>query len=318
MRKLPMIIGFISALSMLLAGGQEQSLPIEKAAAATLDVAGYPDFLTLGFGSLWVSNEGVAAVQRIDAKSNKIIAEIKINEPCAVMAAGFGSLWVASCKDKSILRIDAQSNRIVAAIPARLADAEGSIAAGEGGVWVLTDKEGILSRISPATNEVIAQIKVKPNSFAAMVGYGAVWITNTGETGSAENGSVQRIDPKTNRVVATIPVRGQPRFFAVGEGSVWVLNQTDGSVTRINPKTNKVVAHIEVGVPGTGGDIAAGEGAIWVRATKVLLSVIDPKTNQVVKRFGPAQGSGAVRAGAGSVWVSAHDVNKIWRLDTRH
>lgn len=305
------------ALPVLSAVGQENSLPIEKAAVATIHVEGSPDFLTVGFGSLWISNEGVAAVQRIDAMTNKIVAEVKVNGPCAAMAAAYGSIWVASCKDGSILRIDAKTNKISARIPVRIADSEASIAAGTGGVWVLTDKRGILSRINPATNKVVAHVNVKPNSFAAMAGYGAVWITNTGKAGSTENGSVQRIDPKTNKVVATIPVRRQPRFFAVGEGGIWVLNQADGSVSRIDPKTNKVVANIDVGVPGPGGDIAAGEGAVWVRATKVLLSVIDPKTNQVVKRFGPAQGSGAVRTAKGSVWVSAHDVNKIWRLDSR-
>ena len=317
MKRLLKTMLLTTALFGLPAEGQENSLSIDKAAAATLHVEGYPDFLTLGPGALWVSNEGVAAVQRIDTKTNKIIAEVKINEPCAAMAAGYGALWVASCKDKAILRIDAQTNKVSAKIPLSLADSEGSIAAGAGGVWALTDKQGILSRINPATNQVVAQIAVKPNSFAAMTGYGAVWVTNTGEAGSTDYGSVQRIDPKTNKVVATITVRGQPRFFAVGEGGVWVLNQTDGSVSRINPKLNQVVAQIEVGVPGPGGDIAAGAGAVWVRATKVLLSVIDPKTNQVVKRFGPPQGSGAVRAGQGSAWVSAHDVNKIWRLDIR-
>ena len=134
---------------------------------------------------------------------------------------------------------------------------------------------------------------------------------------STETGSVQRVDPKTNTVVATMAVHGQPRFLAVGEGAVWVLNQADGTVSRIDPRTNEVVATIEVGVPGPGGDIAAGEGAVWVRASKVLLSVLDPKNNKVVKRFGPAQGSGAVRAGVGKVWVSAHDVNKVWRLNPR-
>ena len=77
---------------------------------------------------------------------------------------------------------------------------------------------------------------------------------------------------------------------------MWVLNQTDGTVSRIDPKTNRVAATIEAGVAGLGGDIAAGEGAVWVRGTKVLLAVIDPKTDRVVKRYGPPQGSGAVRA----------------------
>ncbi|MFL5341339.1 MAG: DUF5074 domain-containing protein [Gemmataceae bacterium] len=290
---------------------------IDKAAVATIPVKGYPDWLEFGHGSLWVSNLGTGAVQRIDPATSKIVAEVKVNQPVAAMASGFGSIWVASGKDKAIIRIDAKTNAVTASIPVMVADSEGSLAVGEGGVWVLTDKKGVLSRIDPETNKVVAQITVKPNSFAAMAGFGSVWVTNTGAPRSTEDGAVQRIDPKTNTVVATIPVRRQPRFLAVGEGAVWVLNQTDGTVSRIDPETNKVAATIDAGVPGFGGDIAAGEGGVWVRGTKVLLHVIDPKTNTVVKRFGPSQGSGAVRAGGGKVWVSAHDVNKVWALDPR-
>jgi virginiamycin B lyase len=290
-------------------------VPIEKSAAATIDLKGYPDWLEIGFGSLWVSNAGIGAVQRLDVETNKIVAEVKVNRPCAAMAAGFEAVWVASRAEKSIFRIDAKTNKVTAAIPLTIADSEASVAAGEGGVWVLTDKKGALSRIDPETNKVVAEIPVKPHSYAAMAGYGAVWVTNTGEPRTTDNGSVQRVDPKTNTVVATIAVRSQPRFLAVGEGAVWVLNQTDGTVSRIDPETNKVEATIEAGVAGAGGDIAAGEGGVWVRGTKVLLVVIDPKTNRVVKRFGPPMGSGAVRAGNGKVWVSAHDVNKVWGLN---
>ena len=290
-------------------------LPIEKTALASIRLEGFPDWLEIGFGSLWVSNAGLGGVQRIDPDTNKVVALVTVNQPCAAMAAGIGSLWVASRKDKAIYRIDAHNNKVTATIPVTVADSEGSIAAGQGGVWVLTDQKGILTRIDAVTNEVIANISVKPYSYAAAAGYGEIWVTNTGRPRSTENGSVQRIDPKTNTVVATIAVHSQPRFLAVGEGAVWVLNQTGGTVSRIDPVTNEVVASIEVGVPGPGGDIAAGEGAVWVRAAKVLLSVIDPKTNKVKMRFGPAQGSGAVRAGDGKVWVSAHDVNKIWSIN---
>ena len=302
-------------LMAALTSDSESVRPIEKAATNTIVLKGFPDWLELGFGSLWVSNPGINAVQRIDTATNKVVAEVKINQPVAAMTSGFGSVWVASRKDKSIARIDAKSNTVTASIPVTVADSEGSLAAGEGGIWVLTDRKGILTRIDPLTTKVVAQISVKPNSFAAMVGFGSVWITNTGAARSKEPGSVQRIDPKTNTVVATIPGRAQPRFLAVGEGGVWVLNQSDGTVSRIDPDTNKVVATIDVGVPGFGGDIAAGEGFVWVRANRYLLSAIDPKTNQVVKRFGPPAGSGAVRAGGGKVWVSAHDVNKLWGID---
>jgi YVTN family beta-propeller protein len=311
---------FLLLIGVLPGGFDEKPEPvlsIEETAQSTIQLKGFPDWLELGYGSVWVSNVGLDAVQRIDPKTNKVVAEIKVNKPVAAMAAGYGSLWVASYEDKSIIRIDADKNEVAAKVPVIIADTEASIAAGEGGVWLVTDRKGILSRIDPTTNRVAAEIKVKPNSYAAMAGYGAIWVTNTGKAGAKEPGSVERIDPKTNAVVAVIPVRVQPRFLAVGEGAVWVLNQGDGTVSRIDPKTNQVTATIETGAAGPGGDIAAGEGAVWVRASKVLVSVIDPQTNMVVKHYGPAQGSGAVRAGNGSVWISAHDVNKVWRLDTR-
>src|SRR5262249_36129512 len=174
--------------------------PIDKDATATVELKGFPDWVEIGFGSVWVSNPGLNSVQRIDPKTNAVVAEVKVNQPVAAMAAGFGSVWVASRKDKSIVRIDAKTNAVTASVPVTVADSEGSVAAGEGGVWALTDRKGVLSRIDPETNKVVAEIAVKPNSFAAMTGYGSVWVTNTGEPRSKDNGSVQRIDPKTNKV----------------------------------------------------------------------------------------------------------------------
>jgi YVTN family beta-propeller protein len=167
--------------------------------------------------------------------------------------------------------------------------------------------------VDPQTNQVSALIKVAPYSYAAVFGFDSVWITNTGKAGSG-NGFVQRIDPSTNRVVTTIPVGPIPRFLAAGEGGVWTLNQGDGSVSRIDPSSNTVVATIAAGVDGTGGDIATGAGAVWVRGGKVLLSVIRPDTNRVVERLGPPAGSGAVRVAGKFIWVTAHDIQTVWVL----
>src|SRR5262249_60517261 len=135
-----------------------------------------------------------------------------VSRPMAAMAAGYGAIWVASRGDKSIVRIDPKTNAASASVPVAIADSEASIAAGEGGVWVVTDRKGVLSRIDPETNTVVAQVTVKPHSTAAVAGFGAVWVSNTGEPKSKDDGSVQRIDPKTNKVVATSRVRAQTRF----------------------------------------------------------------------------------------------------------
>jgi YVTN family beta-propeller protein len=124
------------------------------------------------------------------------------------------------------------------------------------------------------------------------------------------------VDPTTNLVVETIAVGKQPRFLAVGEGGVWTLNQGDGSVTRVDPKTNKVAATIEAGVPGPGGDIAAGEGSVWVTSFGFPISRIDPETNKVVQQF-VGDGGDALRVGLGSVWLSNLRQHNVWRLDPK-
>ena len=285
--------------------------PIAKAAIATLTVPGFVDFLALDGDGAWATNEG--RVERFVATEPRPVATVPMLKPCGAMAVDFGSLWVADCKEMVVVRIGLTSHRIEARVATGLADPTGelSIATGAGSVWILSDQSGKLARIDPATNTVSATIPVAAGSFAAAFGFGAVWVTTTGA------GSVQRVDPGTNAVVATIPVGPTPRFLAAGEGSVWTLNQGDGTVSRIDPATNTVTATIEANVAGGGGDIAAGGGKVWVRARTVLLSVIDPRENRVVQRYGPQSGSGAVRADDTRVWVTAHDTDEVWVLPTR-
>src|SRR5262245_60772785 len=128
----------MTALLLLAACGYADGpaeLPIEKHAIVTVDLKGFPDWLELGAGALWVSNPGTNAVQRIDPATGKVTAEVKVNKPVAAMAFGFDSLWVASRGEKVIMRIDAKTNAVAASVPAMIADSEGSLAAGEGGVW---------------------------------------------------------------------------------------------------------------------------------------------------------------------------------------
>ena len=184
---------------------------------------------------------------------------------------------------------------------------------------MLTDAAGVLSRVDAQTNTVVAKIEVAPNSYAVAYDSNShsLWVTNTGARGATGRGAIQRVDPETNKVIATIAVGPRPRFLTAGEFGIWTLNQGDGTVSRIDPKTNQVVATIDAGVPGEGGDIHAGGGRVWVRATKTLLQSIDPGTNRIVEVFGPPAGSGAVTVAGDYVWVTAHDVQKVWVIGGR-
>src|SRR6185369_16128700 len=192
--------------------------------------------------------------------------------------------------------------------PVGPANSEGGIAYGAGSIWMPTEPaKGLVARIGPATNGASAFIKVAPGSFTAVFGYGMVWVSST------EKSLVSVIHPSTNAVVAEIPVDTAPRFMAAGEGFVWTLNQGKGTVSKIDPLIKKVVATIDVGVPGGGGDIAAGEGAIWVTARDIPVSRIDPATEKVTHQFvGP--GGDAIRVLHGSVFLSNGRGANVWRF----
>ena len=289
-------------------------IPLSEHARRTLTVPGAADFLALEGSDAWVTNVG--RVEKLSASSGAPIASVPIAEPCGGMAVDFGSLWVVDCRSRSLVRVDLASHRVGSVIPTGIADPSGelSVATGAGSVWLLTDPAGLLARVDPATNQVSAQIPVPPGSFAAAFGFDSVWVSTSGAGGA---GSVQRIDPGSNTVVASIPVGPGPRFLAAGAGAVWTLNQGDGTVSRVDPTSNRLTATIRTDVPGPGGDIAVGAGRVWVRATRTLLSVIDPESNRVIARYGPPQGSGAVRANAEVVWVTAHDTQTVWVLKPR-
>ncbi|MBI4904992.1 MAG: hypothetical protein HY820_15245 [Acidobacteria bacterium] len=276
---------------------------------AAFPVEGVPDWLTVTADAVWVSNKPKGTVHRMDVKTNQVVANVKVGDkPCSGLAAGCGSIWVPNCGDKTLSRVDMKTNQVVATIPVGPANSEGGIATGAGSIWLPSDDKGRLSRIDPSTNKVIAEIEVPEGSFACDFGEGAVWLTSTIRS------VLTRVDPATNKVTDTIPVGPQPRFLTIGAGSIWTLNQGDGTVSRVDAKTRKLLVSIEAGIPGTGGELAFGNGFVWATVFQIPLTKIDPKTNQVTAQWvGP--GGDAVRVGHGAVWLSNLREQNVWRVN---
>ena len=274
---------------------------------AEYPIDGNPDWLAIGEDQVWTNSKPTDFVFRMDPNSNQVVAAVPVPKPCSGLIIAAGTLWAPSCEENVIYRIDIATNKVVAKVPVGVANTEGGIAFGAGSVWMPSDPKGVVSRIDPATNKVLASIKVEPGSFTAVFGYGLVWVSST------EKNIVSVIQPASNEVVTEIPVDPAPRFMAAGEGYVWTLNQTNGTVTKIDPFTMKAIATIEAGVPGTGGDIATGEGAVWVTERNFPVTRIDPATNVVTAQFaGP--GGDAMRVGLGSVWLSNGRRGNVWRF----
>jgi YVTN family beta-propeller protein len=277
---------------------------------SVFDIPGVPDWQAID-EHVWVSNSPKGTVTRIDPGANKIVETITVGKnPCSGLTTGFGSLWVPNCGDPSLSRVDLKTGKVVATLPLTVGNSEGGVASGAGSVWMMIDAKGTLVRIDPATNKVVAEIYVAPGSFAVAFGEGAVWVTGT------EKGVLTRVNASNHVIEDVIAVGPRPRFLAVGEGSVWTVNQGDGTISRVDAKTNKVVATIAAGIPGPGGEIAVGEGSVWVTSFEYPITRIDPATNKVVQQF-YGEGGDAIRVGHGSVWLSNLRQGNVWRLDPR-
>jgi streptogramin lyase len=277
---------------------------------AVFQIGGVPDWLAID-SHVWVSNKPKDSVSRMDPATNALVATYQVGKaPCSGLTTGFGFVWVPLCGDQAVAKVSLASGKVEATLPVGVGHTEGGIATGAGSVWIATDAKGTLARIDPSTGKVVAEIYVPPGSYGVAFGENAVWVTST------DKSVLTRVDPRTNLVVQTIAVGPAPRFLAVGDGSVWTLNQGDGSISRVDVATNKVVSTIAAGLSGGGGEIAVGEGSVWVTLFDYPLTRIDPLTNTVAQQF-VGEGGDAVRVGHGSVWLSNLRAGNVWRLDPK-
>jgi virginiamycin B lyase len=313
----PACLALVLALLVATAAGaavttsKVRRIDVNKAGAKTIRITG--DWLAVGRGGVWLS--GMEEIYRLNPRTGRRQARIPVPQgPCQATDVGAGAVWTATCGVPGLAKIDSKRNRVARHVALPVSTdyfGEGSIGVGAGAVWLVTDGADCtacrVSRVDARTLQVTAEIPVRVGAASVRVGAGSVWVTNPVED------VVQRIAPDTRKVIRTIKTGRGPRFFDVGEGAAWTLDQVDGTVTRIDADTNRPV-RIAARVRGEGGDLTVGGGSVWARGSDKLLTRIDPKRRRVVGRYGPSSGSGAVIVGGGAVWISAHDVNTVWRL----
>jgi virginiamycin B lyase len=276
---------------------------------ATFRIGGTADWVLVTEDAVWVAGTKPYLVQRIDPRTNRIIAKVRLSgEACSGIEFGFGSVWVPLCgKHPALVRISVLTNRITATLPIPPAGAEGGIASGGDSVWMVTDENGTLSRIDPAANKVRQTISIPAGSYNPLFADGIIWVTGF------DTNVVTSVDDSSGRVLASIAVGPKPRFLAAGAGSIWTLNQGDGTISRVDQKSRKVTATIRVGIPGAGGDICFGEDSVWTTVFDVPLTRINVKTDKVSRQW-IGHGGDSVRLGHGSVWLTDYHRGLLWRI----
>jgi len=212
--------------------------------------------VTIGDGSVWVSNPRTGKVLRIDPEQG-VIAAVPVGGSPGAIASGGGRVWVADEKGAGVTAIDAKSADVIRrglaphAAPLRLA-------VGAGGLWVSSASTGTVRRIDLGTMAIGAPIAAGRGPAGVTVGNGLVWVANS------RGGTVTRVDPSLHTVIGDpIPVGEKPGGIDAGTEAVWVANSAESSVVRLDLSSgNQIGDPISVGPKP--GAVVVGSEAVWI------------------------------------------------------
>jgi DNA-binding beta-propeller fold protein YncE/predicted Ser/Thr protein kinase len=212
--------------------------------------------VTIGAGSVWVSNPRTGTILRIDAAGH-VSARLHLGGSPGAIVSGGGRIWAADEEGAGVTVIDARKARIVRrglaphAAPLRLA-------VGAGGLWTSSATTGTVRRIDLGTLAVGPPILAGRGPAGVTVGHGLVWVANSRST------TVTRIDPSTHTILGDpIEVGEQPGGIDAGTEAVWVASAANDSVTRLDLSGGDPIGD-PIGVGPKPGAVVVGPEAVWV------------------------------------------------------
>ena len=310
-------LGSIIAALVLAAGSARAAAPglpaiqtpfAKLRPAASFKIGATADWVVITADAVWVGATGPNSVQRIDPRTNRLSDKVELpGEPCAGLAVGFGALWVPVCGDHpGLARVDLATRKLTGVTPLPAVMREGGIAAAGDSLWLPLDAKGAFGRLDPKTGRIRQVLALPAGSFNPLEAGGKVWVT------SFDAAQLTALDPRSGAVLGSAPTGPQPRFLIAGAGAVWTLNQGDGTVSRIALKGLKPLATISLGLPGHGGDIAFGDGRVFVTLSGLPLTTLRAADNRPLRQWiGP--GGDSLRVGHGAVWLTDYDKGTLGR-----
>jgi serine/threonine-protein kinase len=140
----------------------------------TPDSGSYND-VAVGEGGVWLARDGGPYVKRIDARSRRVVATIRLPFKPKSLATGEGAVWVTGVFDDVLARLNPETNKVTMTVPMPLGT--DGVAVGDGSVWVASMIAGTVTRVDPRTGDILATIDVGARPEDVAVGAGGVWVT---------------------------------------------------------------------------------------------------------------------------------------------
>lgn len=289
------------------------SVPTAGVVTDEIEILPSVDYLDIDEHGVWAKLEP-ALVYLIDPTTNEITEKIRVEQDrCDGIGVGDGSVW--TCSGRDVVRIDPTTGEVVATFPVDKTHTQGELPVAAGKVWILTGDGSSVVPIDTATNTIDTPIPLPARGTDLGAGPSGIWVV------SSIDHVVMHIDAETRAVLSSTEV-ARATDVAVEDDQVWVVAVAE--TVMIDPVSGAIGRTVPVG-GGIWGSVALTKNTVWVRGTTTFVTRIDRATGELVDDENSVvydeiasrlTSGGDIAVGFGSVWTSAFDDGKLFRIST--
>ena len=312
----------VSASSGAWPGGSDGRIPGARALRTCAAAGPYWPTMTLALAgkAAWVACKEQSRLIRLSLPSGRQTGGVRLDAPVTAVAVGLGSVWALDA-NSTLYRLDRRTGRVRRRIQLD-AIAAYNVWIGGGAVWVADDQGASVLRIAPSTNRVVAHIRVGDGPADMAFAGTQAWVV------THRDNTIFRIDMAKNAATRLTTLGGGDvaveRLVLLG-GSLWATGR-GAPLLEIDPVTGATSRSVDIG--GTGIDVVAAAGALWVPVRTAAVDrtgfptmtagrrvTPDGSVTTVAKARGRVDVHGLV-AELGALWLADNTNGVVYRLPT--
>jgi streptogramin lyase len=269
------------------------------------DESGGPDWMAVGFGSLWVKRDN-NAVERISPDGKRLAtidADIFQEPVCQGIGVTDTAVWACASTDK-LIRIDPGDNGFSVISVPKLNE-QGRLTFAEGLLWVLNGDGDVLQGLA---EDGRVERKIDLGTFctdtADTAPDGVLWVV------CSYKGVVLRVDLRSGEVTGQVPDLPHAASVAVS-GDVWVGD--DEGLVRIDEQELIPLSITPLEVTNLR---STDDGVVLRESTEGFVSRVDAESGEISARLSSPDvtSGGDVIEIDGRWWVTSFEDNLLVRL----